>query len=413
MGPLLTPAAMLSALIAFAVAALTAGFVSYRPDLWSGAVQLAILGGITPMIYAVNLRIVPVFSRRMWVNPTWLRAQVALGVAGAWAIFVGTALGWNVLAIIGSAAALAGGVLFVINLRLLFRAPATLPPPPLPYAGQTPVDKLSTRFMQLSSVYLLFGLVSGLALHFWRLGSGRWDLVWAHAMLIGFFLSMASGVCYHALARWSGRQWRDIRLMKLHLLVLGLGLPVMLHALATNDQRMFAVAGPLQALAIVLLLVNIAPLIPGLPQPTRTAFIGAAVLLLVGIALGSLFAVDPAIGARLRLVHAEINLFGWTGLLISGAGYYLVPRFAGRPLRWPALAPLQLGALAAGIVLAVIALVWRAYGVGSPALLLLAQVLIASGFALFALLVAATMRPWEPPAQVVSAPVVLKPRAAG
>ncbi|MCA9876773.1 MAG: hypothetical protein KC442_03295, partial [Thermomicrobiales bacterium] len=84
MGPLLTPAAMLSALMAFAVAALAAGLASYRPELWSGAVQLAILGGITPMIYAVNLRIVPVFSRRMWVNPALLRAQVALGVGGAW-----------------------------------------------------------------------------------------------------------------------------------------------------------------------------------------------------------------------------------------------------------------------------------------------------------------------------------------
>jgi len=402
---------MTAAMLAFTVAALAAGLAVYRPSLWPAALQLAILGGITPMIYAVNLRIVPVFSRRMWSRPTLLQAQVVLALAGAWLGFVGTALGLRELAIVGSAAALAGGVLFIINLRRLFRQPATLPPPPLPFASQTTVDRLATRFMQLSGVYLLFGLASGLALHFWRLGSGRWELVWAHSLLIGFFLSMASGVCYHAVSRWSGREWRYPGLIPLHLLVLGLGLPAMLHALATNDLRMFAVAGPLQAFGIVLLLVNVAPLIPGLPQPTRTAFTGAAVLLLAGIALGSLFAIDPAIGARLRLAHAEINLFGWTGLLISGAGYYLIPRFAGRPLRWPRLAPLQLGMLSSGVVLAVVALVWRAFGPGSPALLLLAQALIACGFGLFALLVAATMRPWEPatPASVASLTIQTRP----
>ena len=410
MGRLLTPVAMTAAMLAFTVAALSAGLAMYHPSLWPAAVQLAILGGITPMIYAVNLRIVPVFSRRMWTRPTLLQAQVVLALAGAWFGFSGVALGLRDLAIVGSAAALAGGVLFIVNLQRLFRQPATLPPPPLPYASQTTVDRLATRFMQLSGVYLLFGLTSGLALHFWRLGSGRWELVWAHALLLGFFLSMASGVCYHAVSRWSGKEWRYIGLIRLHLAVIALGLPAMLHALATNDQRIFAVAGPLQAFGILLLLVNVAPLIPGLPQPTRTAFTGAAVLLLVGIALGSLFAVDPAIGARLRLAHAEINLFGWTGLLISGAGYYLVPRFAGHPLRWPRLAPVQLGALSAGVVLAVVALVWRAYGVGSPALLLLAQVLIASGFALFALLVAGTMRPWSLALSGSSAPLTLQPR---
>ncbi len=411
MGRILAPAAMIAALLAFTVAALAAGLAMYRPSLWTAAVQLAILGGILPMIYAVNVRIVPVFSRRRWTRPALLQAQVTLALAGAWLGFMGVALGMRELTIVGSAAALAGGVLFIVNLQRLFRQPITLPPPPLPHEGQATVDQLATRFMQLAGVYLLFGLSSGLALHFWRLGSGRWELVWAHALLIGFFLSMASGVCYHALSRWSGRAWRHINLIRLHLLVLALGLPAMLHALATDDLRLFAVAGPLQAIGIVLLLVNVAPLIPGLPQPTRTAFTGAAVLLLGGIALGSLFAVDPAIGARLRQTHAEINLFGWTGLLISGAGYYLIPRFAGRPLRWPRLAPLQLGTLSAGVVLAVVALAWRAYGPGSPALLLLAQALIAGGFTLFALLVAATMRPWESAPAGTAAPITLRPRA--
>ncbi|MFT4040797.1 MAG: hypothetical protein QM692_21630 [Thermomicrobiales bacterium] len=127
-------------------------------------------------------------------------------------------------------------------------------------------------------------------------------------------------------------------------------------------------------------------------------------------AVSRLFAHDPAMGARLRLAYAEINRFGWTRLLISGAGRALIRHFAGRPLRWPKLAPLQRGALASGVVLAVIALVWRAAGAGSPALLLLGQALIASGFALFAVLMAATMRPWGPTAGGTSAPLTLRPR---
>ena len=268
-----------------------------------------------------------------------------------------------------------------------------MPAPPLPYSGQTAVDRTATLFMRLSGIYLLFGLTAGLAMNFWRLGSGRWDLVWTHAMLVGFFLSMVSGVCYHVLSRWTGRPWRAVTPIRLHLVALALGLPAMLHALATNQMALFVIAGPLQALAIGLLLLNIAPMIPALPGLTRPAFTAALVLLLIGITLGALFAIDPALGARLRLTHAEINLFGWSGLLISGAGYYLAPRFAGQPLRWPWLGPIQLGALILGIGLGIVALVWRAYGDGPAAPVLVAQVLVAAGFLLFGIQVVGTFRP--------------------
>lgn len=393
MGRYLAPASMICGMLAFVVAALAAGVAQYRPALWHGAVQLAILGGIIPMIYAVNLRIVPVFARRMWPSESWLRAQVALSVAGAWLVFSGIASSADGVVIAGNALALAGGMLFVVNVRRLFRQQPTMPAPPLPHSGQTAIDRTATLFMRLASVYLLFGLAAGLAMNFWRLGSGRWDLVWAHAMLVGFFLSMASGVCYHALSRWAGREWRFPALIRVHFVVLALGLPIMLHALATNQLALFAIAGPLQALAIALLLVNIVPMIPALPHLTRAAFAVAALLLLSGITLGALFALDPALGARLRQTHAEINLFGWTGLLISGAGYYLVPRFAGQPLRWPRLAPVQLGALTLGILLGIVAFVWRAYGHGPAELVVAAQLLVAVGFALFGVLVAGTFRP--------------------
>jgi hypothetical protein len=410
MGRALVPAAMAAAMLAFAVAALAAGLTPSWPAAWRGAVQLAILGGIIPMIFAVNLRIVPVFARRAWPGEAWPRAQMALSIAGAWAVFAGIIAGLDGVAIAGNALALAGGILFVVNIGRLFRQPVTMPAPPLPYPGQTEVDAIATWFMRLASVYLLFGLTAGLAMNFWRLGSGRWDLVWAHAMLVGFFLSMVSGVCYHVLARWTGRPWRAIAPIRIHLVVLALGLPAMLHALATNEMTLFAIAGPLQALAIGLLLLNITPMVPALPGLTRPAFAGAMLLLLAGVTLGTLFALDPVLGARLRMVHAEINLFGWSGLLISGAGYYLAPRFAGQPLRWPRLAPTQLAVLTIGIVLGALALAWRGYGHGPAALLLAAQTPVAAGYLLFGALVVGTFRPRKPGAGTVAAlPMVTRP----
>jgi cbb3-type cytochrome oxidase subunit 1 len=63
--------------------------------------------------------------------------------------------------------------------------------------------------------------------------------------------------------------------------------------------------------------------------------------LALGIGLGAWFAVDRAAGAWLRPLHAGLNLWGWATLLIFGVAYHMLPRFCGRPLRWPRLATAQ------------------------------------------------------------------------
>jgi hypothetical protein len=390
MGRYLVPATMALSMLAFAVAALATGMTPYQPGWWRGAVALAILGGITPMIYAVNIRILPVFARRNWPSLPWLRAQRGAAIAGAWLIFAGVVTRQDAIVAAGNALALAGGLLFIANLGRLFRQPVKLPAPPLPYPEQAQADRVGVLFMRLSALYLVLGLGIGVALTLWRPSMGRWDLVWAHTLLVGFYLSMVSGVCYHVLTRWTTARWKAIWPLRLHVWLVAIGLPLMLLALATGERLLFAIAGPLQAAAVGLFLLNIAPLVPALPGLTRPAFIGAMLMLLTGITLGALFAIDPALGARLRLTHAEINLFGWTGLLICGVGYYLAPRFAGRPLRWPRLAPVQLWMLAAGIVLGVAALVWRVYAGGPAALVLASQLLVAASYLLFGILVAGT-----------------------
>lgn len=410
MGRHLVPITIVAAMLNYAVAASTAAIAIYRPGWWSAAVSLAVLGGITPMIYAVNIRIVPVFARRRWPSERSLRWQVGLTIAGAGTVYLGRLNGGQSVVALGSGLTLSGAVLFTINVVRLFRQPlASGPAPPMPFPEQVSVDQLATRFTRLSGLYLLLGLGVGVGTSWEQPGTGRWDLVWAHAMLLGFFLSMASGVAYHVLSRWTGRSWRSLGAIRLHLLIVTIGLPLMLLALATDQTFLFAVAGPLQAIDIALFLGNLAPMVLGLPALTRSAIIAAMTLLMIGIALGASFAVMPELGARFRLVHAQLNLFGWTGLLISGIGYYLVPRFAGQPLRWPRLAAMQLIMLAGGALAGAAASVWRIVGDGPAMAPVAAQIVVALGFVLFGVIVAGTSwhrsGPVTSPLTIVATPV--------
>lgn len=114
----------------------------------------------------------------------------------------------------------------------------------------------------------------------------------------------------------------------------------------------------------------------------------AFVFLAIGIGLGVVFAFDRSIGARLRPLHAELNLWGWVTLLIYGMGYHMFPRFAGRPLEWPRLAVVQSWLAIAGVTLTAVG--WWGLYWSAP---LARAVLIGGGFAqaiaalLFALLI--------------------------
>jgi len=388
--------------IALAVSAIAAGITTTAPSWWRAAVHLAVLGGIAMMIYGVNIRIVPVFARRSWRSERLLVAQVVAGGAGAWVSFLGIGVRSTVLAGVGQTLALAGGVLFMANIAMLFRQqPGAAVAPPARHEEQVDVDPIATRFTRLSGTWLLLGLATGVALTWWHPSTGRWDLVWAHMLLIGFFLSMASGVCYHVLPRWTGRPWRSIALIRWHYHLVLAGLPLMVLALAVDHSALFLLAGPIQAVAIALLLLNIAPHAWSLRGAVRGGIVVASACLVLGVSLGVAFAIDPAIGPRLRQAHAVANLFGWAGLLISGFGYNLVPGFSGGSLRWPRLAMAQIVVLATGVLAGVGAIAWRMYGSGPEWAIILSQAVVALGLGLFALQVAAIFAsPPQPPSPI-------------
>jgi hypothetical protein len=161
---------------------------------------------------------------------------------------------------------------------------------------------------------------------------------------------------------------------------------------------------------IALWIGNCLPFIRKLPRPTAIGFGGAVIALAIGIALGMSFAVTPVNGVFLRPVHAELNVFGWAGLLITGVTYYLAPRFAGTPLHWPRLLPFQLGLTIGGLALSV-ALVWlRIDGHDAGKLVGVAHLACASGLVLMGGMVAGTFaskrRPLAVPLQVMKPPTI-------
>lgn len=104
----------------------------------------------------------------------------------------------------------------------------------------------------------------------------------------------------------------------------------------------------------------------------KAAFLALA----LGIGLGAWFTLDRAAGARLRPLHAELNLWGWCTLLIYGMAYHMLPRFAGRPLQRVRLAAAQSWLAIGGVAL--VALGWLALLYALPA----AQLILATGGAL-------------------------------
>jgi hypothetical protein len=409
MGRRFVPAVIVSAILALAVAAASMAFSLDEPRLWSASIALIMLSGLTPMIYAVNIRIVPVFSRRSWPRFRLLMAGVVSGIAGGWLVYFGRAVSGESVETAGHAAALAGGLVFVGSVISLFRSPATTNvAPPLPHPEQALIDRVGTHFMRMASGYLLLGLLIGLVSSMWTPGWGRWDLVWAHVMLLGWFLSMASGVEYHVLSRWTGERWRSPRRIQAHLVLVLVALPAMLVALASDVSWLFAVAGTLQAAALLLFIWNIGPLAFRLPAITRDGLMIAAAFLAVGVLLGASVAVDPGNHVRLRFTHAQINLLGWGGLLVSSMGYYLFPRFAGRPLQWPRLARMQLYLHAAGVLTGAVAWWWYlAVGTGASSFITAGGLMVSGSFLLFCGIVAAT---FQRSASAATSEVKLLPR---
>lgn len=337
MFPRALPICIVAALVSMPLSALAVANAPSSPHLWRAALALALLSWITPMIFAVNIRIVPVFSRRTWRWPPLVLSSVIGSIVAGWITALGITIREDRLETLGQAVALAAGVAFTISIVGLFRQSPRGPALPILDPLQSQVDRWATSFMRYAVLFLLTGLLVGVVRTVWTPESGRWNLVWAHLLLVGWMLHMVSGVLYHAASRWTGIPWCDVRLVRLHLWLAPLGTVIMVVALATDLTVLFGIGGIMQTVALALLAFNVLPVLWSMPQPSRTALVSAFVCLGLGVSLGATFVFLPSIGPTHRITHATLNVYGFTGLLLYGAGSYLLPRFFGYPLRWPKL----------------------------------------------------------------------------
>jgi cbb3-type cytochrome oxidase subunit 1 len=125
--------------------------------------------------------------------------------------------------------------------------------------------------------------------------------------------------------------------------------------------------------------------------PRNRWFIAAALFYaLTGGLLGLAWLAQPAALPALALrAHAHLMLVGFVGMMIFGVGLHVLPRFTGRSLFSERLADAQFWLANLGLVAMVLGWLFAMHffsSVGGAALWL--------AFGLFALNVAATVRPW-------------------
>jgi hypothetical protein len=350
----LVPIIIFCSLISYSLSSVLVGLAPDHSGYWSAGISLAVLGGVLPLISAVSVRIVPVFARRSWQFPNLVRFQLIAAITGGWLVCIGQIAASESLERAGHVIALAAGVTALLDLGILFRQKATGQASPSSSHNQRETDRFGTTLSRFAGVWLLAGLGTGVFVTFAHPDQGRWDLAWAHMLLLGYVMSMISGVCYHVLGRWTGVPWTDrrVQLARLHVRITLIAAPLMVLALAADTPWLFMVAGPVQAVALLLFLGAIAPFVWAMPSTSKWAMIFAGIFLGCGISLGAWFAGHPEMGPRFRMAHATLNIYGWIALIVSGVAYYLLPRMFGRPLRWPKLAFIQvpLGVISVGLL---------------------------------------------------------------
>jgi hypothetical protein len=125
--------------------------------------------------------------------------------------------------------------------------------------------------------------------------------------------------------------------------------------------------------------------------PRNRWFIAAALgYALLGGLIGLAWLLNPALLPPLALrAHAHLMLVGFVGMMVFGVGLHMLPRFTGRALFSERAADAQFWLANLGLLAAVSG--WLA---GARALSLAGGVALWLAFALFAVNVAATVRPW-------------------
>jgi cbb3-type cytochrome oxidase subunit 1 len=52
----------------------------------------------------------------------------------------------------------------------------------------------------------------------------------------------------------------------------------------------------------------------------------------------------------MKFVHSHLNMLGWVSMMIFGVGYHVLPKFSGRPLKYPGMGELHFWTANIGLV---------------------------------------------------------------
>jgi len=94
--------------------------------------------------------------------------------------------------------------------------------------------------------------------------------------------------------------------------------------------------------------------------PVRSFLRSSLAWLALGVTLGVAMAAQPA-WAIYRPAHEHMNLLGFVTMMIFGVAYHVIPRFSGRPLRYPHLAVWHFWIANAGLALMVLGFILRVH----------------------------------------------------
>src|SRR5512139_2342095 len=82
---------------------------------------------------------------------------------------------------------------------------------------------------------------------------------------------------------------------------------------------------------------------------TKGFVVASLVYFLLAAVLGTWMGSSETAG-WVRFAHVHFNLLGFMCMMIYGVGYFILPRFNGRTLRWPSLVPLHFYAANIGLI---------------------------------------------------------------
>jgi cbb3-type cytochrome oxidase subunit 1 len=81
----------------------------------------------------------------------------------------------------------------------------------------------------------------------------------------------------------------------------------------------------------------------------RNFIIASIVYFGLSAVLGIIMLWDESL-MTMRFVHSHLNMLGWVSMMIFGVGYHVLPRFSGRPLKYPGMGELHFWTANIGLI---------------------------------------------------------------